>query len=258
MKSDFDYENDEPPARPEAKGHPPARRALINYIAVKRGLEDKLGAEKERKHKLQRMIDEPAETEKTLAQTLKSESLRLLESIGFVSEGTHAEQENIARESIEAKLAANRRSADTARHAMPEVETRIALHELQLQQSNRKRDYLLPALIEAAEKYGPVYIKRARALADVMEPLFSLGELVHGWDKIERKIVVPEEHDNWSRKEVSVPEIRLPRAKIDTLKLVPDSQFVIKLPKENPWRAVVEQLIDDPTAAVKMPSLGGV
>jgi hypothetical protein len=254
--AEFNYAEDEPPTVPEAKGHPHHRGQLINFVALRHAVTDRRDAARNTLHKVDRIINEEVETQRTLTEVVKSETVRLLEGLGFVSEGTHAEKESLAREQIEAKLAANRRAAETAKAARPEVERRIALHDRQLELlAKRKDDFLLPALREMAECLGPVYIKRVQAVRDVMQILFALGERMHGWGKIERKILVPDPRDSWSRLERSIPEIKLPRAGLDTLKLVPDERFAIKLGAANPWDDIAAALLDDPTKPVALPSL---
>jgi hypothetical protein len=205
---------------------------------------------------LDRTINEEVETQRTLTQAIASEATRLLESWGYFAKGTHAEKEAVARDVIEAKLSANRRAAETAKAARPEVERRIALHERQLEMlAKRENDFLLPALREMAEVLGPVYIKRVQAVREVMQILFALGERMRGWGKIERHILVQDPRDSWSRLEHAIPEIKLPRAGLDTLKLVPDERFSIKLGASNPWDDIAAALLDDPTRPVALPSL---
>jgi hypothetical protein len=256
--AEFDYATGEPPAVAESKGHLHHRARLINLVALKRAVEDKRDAARETLHKLDRIINEEVETERTRTQVIASDTVRLLEGLGFVSEGTHANREAMARDQIEAKLAANRRAAETAKAARPEVERRIALHESQLETlAKRETEFLSAALVEMGEFLGPVYVKRLNALREVMEVLFSLGKIAdaYGWEKIERPMKAVNPHDSRAPLIIQVPEIKLPRAGLDTLKIVPNERFVIKLDDKNPWQAVAVQLLDDPTRDVALPAL---
>jgi hypothetical protein len=258
--SEFDYANDEPPSVPEAKGHLHHRARLINLVALKRAVEDKRDAARETLHRLDNIIGEEVEIQRTLTQVIASETVRLLEGLGFVSEGAHANREAVAREQIEAKLAANRRAAETAKAARPEVERRIALHDRQLEMlAKREQEFLSAALVEMLESSGlpQEYMRRIQSLRDVMQVIFALGDIAdaYGWEKIEHQIRLPNPHDSRAPLVKSVPGIKLPRAGVDVLKLVPQERYVIKLDAKNPWRDVAAQLLDDPTKNVTVPAL---
>jgi hypothetical protein len=265
MRADFDYEEDEPPACLEAKGHPPARRGLINFVVLRRSVQDSIAADMESLHKLDRIIAEPTQDERTLGEIVNSESSRLLEFIGFFPKGTCEEKESVARDVVEKRLAVNRRAAENAKAARPQVEQRIALKESQLEQLNkRENSFLLPAISEMLESssLGHEYMRCINNVREIMQVIFAAGEMLRGngvspgkWDKIERPIQVRQSHDHWNYDTVQIPEIVLPKAGMASLKLVPDERVKIKLADKNPWREIADKLLASPAEPVALPKL---
>jgi hypothetical protein len=166
---------------------------------------------------------------------------------------------------VEARLAANRRCADTAAAARPQVGARIAEKEAQLAQLNRRQEsFLLAALQEMIDNslLGQEYMGRLQSFREIAQVLFSAGEMLSGrgvspiaWDKVEHEDVRQMSHDNWSYEKIIVPGIVMPRAGTASLKLVPAERFVIKLPEKNPWHSVAENLLAFPHEPVALPHL---
>jgi hypothetical protein len=263
MTAYFDYSQDEPPVVPEAKGHPPRRARLINFVGLRDKVQDSIAADTESLHKVDRIIAEPAQDERTLGEIVKTESSRLLEFIGFLPKGTCEEKESVARDVVEKRLAANRRAAETATAARPEVVRRIAIKQSQLDELNKREgEFLFPAILEMLENSSipQEYMRRIQSLREIMQLIFSAGEMLSGhgcgrWGRIEHMISEHNPHDTWHPVIKEVPGIKMPRAGVSNLKLVPESAFEIKLGDENPWHAIAEKLLASPAEPVALPPL---
>jgi hypothetical protein len=265
MARDFDYENGTPPPSPGRKGHHPHRAKLIDFVAFRDGHRDSIAADVEALRKLDVIIDATVNDAKSLREFVSSEATRLLEAIGFLSPGSSDSKEATARDVIEARIAANRNSAETAKAARPQVEARVAVKREQLAQLEKREPELLAAarheMIDCSS-WGQEYVRRLQSLREIMELIWSAADLfqhkgasVGTWERINREIMRRSSHDSWSYEKIDVPNIKLPRPGLGALKVVPDERFTIGLPKENPWQAIAKQLLFAPAEKIPLPAL---
>jgi hypothetical protein len=237
------YSEGIPPASPESKELPAARAKLADYVAWLNATTAELDSLLEAEHRVKRIIDEPNESGRKLADTLKSEASRLIEAMGFLKEGTTASIEASAHERVLKAHEANQRNAQVAAAALPELQEQVRLKKSQVAALEKRRnEFLHPALVEIGDHLGHVLVKRISGLRDIVQQVGGLAAVVGGGYG-----------DGWGNRH-SEPT-RLARPNLQSIKLCPDRAFEIKPDPEsaNWWRQTGETLMKNPKAHITLP-----
>jgi hypothetical protein len=237
------YAHGSPPVSAESKGLPAERARLADYVAWLWATTVELESLLEIEHRVNRIIDEPAESGRKLTDTLKSEASRLIEAMGFIKEGSTAAVEASAHERVLKAHEANQRNAQVAAAALPELQERIRVKRLQLAAlENRRNEFLHPVLVEIGDHLGHALVKRISALRDVVQQVSGLAAVVGGGYG-----------DGWTNRHRE--PIKLARPNFQSTKLCPDSVFEIKPDPESEkwWRQTGEALMKNPKVPVTFP-----
>jgi hypothetical protein len=200
---------------------------------------EKLDAGRER---LTKHVTAPAETERTLKESIAAGAARMLAAIGIGTAEPEPETPAVSPEQLAARLEAERRAAAEATAALEIVELQIGEKQKHLDALLARADEVVnPALTDLAGPLGTRFVKQLADLRETASLMYALGDMLGtgygtGWE-------------NFSR-------VTFARPGLPTTKLCPDERFTIGKPTDTDkafWKNARNTLLANPDARVSLP-----
>jgi hypothetical protein len=209
-------------------------RDLIGHKAIENQLRDDIAELESAASRMQRHRDAAGRTEDSIANTVRAGAAKLLASVGINIDAPECADAEVSDEQLDARLAAERRAAESAGLALVEINNRLAIKRRQLKAiESRRAPFLAAAKQQLAEPLGPLFLKQLIALKETYSLLCAYHAGWNGWDTV-----------------------TFPRPRLETTNnCIPDKVFSLSVSPEHRafWRDVEHKLAAEPAAKIKLP-----
>jgi hypothetical protein len=241
----LDEEKEAEALRPFTEGTPPGGNTLQAWKAWCDGLRDELDTLHTAAERLQKHLQAPEATQRSLTEAIARGARRMLAGLGVGTAEPELEGSALAPGQLEARLAAERRASAEASAALEIVNAKIRETEQRLRAVRARADeFVRPAIRAIMEPLSVRYIRAVNELREVMSLMWAAVPLLGGTGTYGSGF------DNFE-----FSGFNLPRPGLDGTKLVPDSKLKIRIDDKDVafWRNARESLLADPRAKISLP-----